>query len=199
MIASAMRGMSAATGGKQLDIETVETICHKTFDVIDAVVKDRTITSHEWALFCRNDLAMQRVLAKFSLAGKLQVSRSEAKDGGDSSPEASPRRRVDSGQVARRKSTLVLLLRRRRLCFVMVCEEVRVVSVVRVLFLFWVAVRLRLLWYGELGMCPRPRLPRHRRGGPERHRDLQRAARSNINGFTLTSTTWCYPAAAGGL
>ena len=106
MIASAMRGMSAATGGRQLDIETVETICHKTFDVIDAVVKDRTITSHEWALFCRNDLAMQRVLAKFSLAGKLQVSRSEAKDGGDSSPEASPRRRVDSGQVARRKSTL---------------------------------------------------------------------------------------------
>ena len=84
----------------------METICHKTFDVIDAVVKDRTITSHEWALFCRNDLAMQRVLAKFSLAGKLQVSRSEAKDGGDSSPEASPRRRVDSGQVARRKSTL---------------------------------------------------------------------------------------------
>ena len=110
MIASAMRGMCRATGGAQLDVDVVERICEDTFRQIDSEVKDTFVSASEWAMFCRNDAGMQKILGKFSLAGKLQVSRLAKGDGDDDEAKSPGRgrkgKRVDTGQVARRKSTL---------------------------------------------------------------------------------------------
>lgn len=108
MISSAMRGMCSATGGEQLPLDTVERVCHAIFDVMDGqLTHDQKVTAAEWTLFCRNDMGMQKVLGKFSLAGKLQISRNaRGDDDGANSPGRSGRGKVDSGQVSRRKSTL---------------------------------------------------------------------------------------------
>lgn len=56
-------------------------------------------------MFCRNDMGMQKLLGRFSLAGKLQISRNVKEDEEEKTPRKH-RGKVDSGQVARRKSTL---------------------------------------------------------------------------------------------